>query len=75
MPFFGNRYLISGLVLVVFLHFGVIYIPFLQNIFSTLALSFNDWLKIIAVGSSIFWLEELRKFIARKREVGQAKIS
>ncbi|MDD5665167.1 MAG: HAD-IC family P-type ATPase [Candidatus Omnitrophica bacterium] len=75
MPFFGNRYLILGLVLAVFLHFGVIYIPFLQNIFSTLALSFKDWLKIIAVGSSIFWLEELRKLIANRRGVSQAKIS
>lgn len=75
MPFFANRYLILGLVLAVFLHFQVIYIPFLQNIFSTLALSFNDWVKVITVGSSIFWLEELRKFIAKKAELRQAKIS
>jgi Ca2+-transporting ATPase len=62
MPFFGNKYLILGLFAAIILHLGVIYIPFLQNIFSTVALTFNDWIKIIIVGSSIFWLEEIRKF-------------
>lgn len=64
LPFFGNKYLLLGLTLAITLHFAVLYVPFLQNVFSTIALNLTDWIKIIIVGSSIFWLEETRKFIA-----------
>ena len=67
MPFFGNKYLLLGLTLAVILHLAVLYVPFLQNIFSTVRLSLSDWIKIIIVGSSVFWLEEIRKFIANVR--------
>lgn len=67
MPFFGNKYLLLGLTLAIILHTAVLYIPFLQNIFSTVMLSLTDWIKIIIVGSSVFWLEETRKFITNRR--------
>jgi len=67
MPFFGNKYLLLGLSLAVILHLAVLYVPFLQNIFSTIALSLTDWIKIIIVGSSIFWVEEIRKLINNVR--------
>ncbi|MDO9573135.1 MAG: HAD-IC family P-type ATPase [Candidatus Omnitrophota bacterium] len=67
MPFFGNKYLLLGLTLAIILHLAVLYVPFLQNIFSTIALSLTDWIKIIIVGSSIFWVEEIRKLINNVR--------
>lgn len=66
MPFFGNKYLIAGLSIAVMLQIAIIYVPFLQNIFSTTALTLADWAKIILVGSSIIWAEELRKSIAKR---------
>ncbi len=68
MPFFGNKYLITGLIFAVILQLAVLYVPFLQNIFSTIQLSLADWTKIVIVGSSVFWLEELRKFILNIRQ-------
>jgi len=67
MPFFGNKYLLLGLALAIILQLAVIYMPFLQNIFSTVVLTLSDWSKIIIVVSSVFWLEEIRKFIANRR--------
>lgn len=67
MSFFGNKYLLLGLTLAIILHMAVLYTPFLQNIFSTVMLSLADWIKIIIVGSSVFWLEETRKFMANRR--------
>lgn len=67
MPFFGNKYLLLSLTLAIILHFAVLYIPFFQNVFSTIALSLTDWIKIIIVGSSVFWLEEIRKSIVNIR--------
>jgi len=65
MAFFGNKYLIIGLIAAILLHLGVIYIPFMQRLFSTVALTLNDWLKILIVGSSVFWFEEIRKCFER----------
>jgi len=64
MPFFSNKYLIAGLTVGIILHLSVLYVPFLQQLFSTTPISLTDWLKIVLVGSTIFWAEEIRKYVA-----------
>jgi Ca2+-transporting ATPase len=44
---------------------AVIYVPFLQQAFSTVSLSFGDWLCCTAVASSVLWLRELSKVVTR----------
>ena len=44
---------------------AVIYTPFLQNAFSTASLSLADWLRCIAVASSVLWLTEATKGVIR----------
>ncbi|QGW24482.1 MULTISPECIES: cation-translocating P-type ATPase [unclassified Dietzia] len=46
---------------------AVVQVPFLQGIFDTTPLHADEWLLAVAVGSSILWLEELRKVVARWR--------
>jgi Ca2+-transporting ATPase len=41
---------------------GVIYLPFLQRIFQTEALSFSDLFKLIFIASMVFWVDEGRKY-------------
>ena len=55
----------SGLSLV--LHVAVVYIPFLQQAFSTTALTAGDWLNCTAVASSVLWVREISKAIRRAR--------
>jgi Ca2+-transporting ATPase len=45
----------------------VIYIPFLQQAFSTVPLTLGDWLRCIGVASSVLWLRELAKLIDSSR--------
>ena len=45
----------------------VVYVPFLQRAFGTTALSRVDWIFCVAVASSVLWLRELSKLIARRR--------
>jgi len=45
----------------------VIYTPFLQQAFSTVSLSAGDWMHCAAVASSVLWLRELSKLLARAR--------
>jgi Ca2+-transporting ATPase len=63
--FFSNPWLLGAVLLSLLLHVAVIYVPFLQNAFSTVSLSAGDWLRCAAVGSSVLWLTELRKLIVR----------
>ncbi|KAH8704749.1 putative calcium/mangenease P-type ATPase [Talaromyces proteolyticus] len=41
---------------------GVIYLPVLQSIFQTEALKFTDLVKLIVLASSVFWVDEGRKY-------------
>jgi len=49
------------------LQVAVIYTPFLQQTFSTMSLSLDDWLRCAAVASSVLWLRELGKRISKTR--------
>ncbi len=50
MPFFSNPTLFAAILLSVSLQVIVVYVPFLQPIFSTSSLGWFDWLLIIATG-------------------------
>jgi Ca2+-transporting ATPase len=62
---FRNAWLWAALGLSIALQAAVIYSPFLQNAFSTVSLSLSDWVRCVAVASSVLWLRELGKFITR----------
>jgi Ca2+-transporting ATPase len=62
---FTNRWLWLAILLSLLLQVAVIYIPFLQLAFSTVALNARDWLICAAVGSSVLWLREFSKAVMR----------
>ncbi len=64
---FRNRWLWGAVGLSLGLHALVIYLPFLQKAFSTTALSAGDWLISALVASSVLWLREGTKLLARRR--------
>ena len=64
---FPNTWLWGAVLLSLLLQAAVIYIPFLQQAFSTASLSAGDWLCCTAVGSSVLWLRELSKAVMRAR--------
>jgi Ca2+-transporting ATPase len=63
--FFQNNWLWGALVLSMGLQVAVVYVPFLQDAFSTCALSLKDWGTCIAVASTVVWVRELSKIVAR----------
>jgi len=60
---FTNNWLWAAIVFSLALHVAVVYIPFLQQAFSTVSLSAGDWLLCAAVASSVLWLRELSKIL------------
>jgi Ca2+-transporting ATPase len=64
---FSNKWLWGAVLLSLLLQAAVVYIPFLQQAFSTARLSARDWLFCVSVASSVLWLRELSKVITRAR--------
>src|SRR5207249_6299879 len=63
----SNKWLWGAVGFSLVLQAAVIYVPFLQKAFSTTRLSAGDWLVCAAVASSVLWLRELSKFVARAK--------
>jgi P-type Ca2+ transporter type 2C len=64
---FSNRWIWWTILLSVLLQVIVIYTPFLQSAFGTVPLNVLDWLICTVVASSVLWIEELVKFVLRRR--------
>jgi Ca2+-transporting ATPase len=61
----SNIWLWGAVLLSMLLQVAVIYIPFLQQAFSTVTLNAGDWLVCVTVASSVLWLRELSKLMTR----------
>jgi P-type Ca2+ transporter type 2C len=64
---FTNHWLWTAMALSVALQVTVVYVPVLQQAFGTVGLSAEDWLRCIAIASSVLWLREISKLFARPR--------
>ena len=64
---FRNRWLWIALAGVLLLQVAVTHVGFLQRLFDTMSISAVQWLICVAVASSVLWVEEIRKFIVRRR--------
>jgi len=64
---FGNKQLVFAVLITLGLQMAVIYIPFLQDIFRTQALTFNELLLCLGLSSIVFWAVEIEKWIKRNR--------
>ncbi len=62
---FSNKPLIGSVILSLMLQFCITYIPFLQPIFKTEALTLNEFLGVVAASSIVFFAVEIEKAISR----------
>jgi Ca2+-transporting ATPase len=62
-----NAWLVGGLVLGNLLHVLVVYTGPMNRVFHTVPIPLADFFLLGLVGSSVLWVEEIRKFFARRR--------
>ena len=60
-----NGWLWAAVGLSLLMHGAVLYVPWLQQAFATVALTMGDWVVCIAVASAVLWLREASKLVAR----------
>jgi len=68
---FSNRQVLVGIAAEVALICAIIYVPFLQSIFATVAIGWSDWLYLILLPIPMVLLDELRKAVVRRRAASQ----
>lgn len=65
---FRNRWLVGAISVSVLMQFAVLYIPFLQGVFSTVSLTIEEWIAILTVSGwqMIFYL--VKKIFPKKKD-------
>lgn len=64
---FRNHWLWLAVGISLALHVAVIYLPGMQQAFSTVPINFADWLLCTGVASSVLWIRELSKLLIHGR--------
>lgn len=64
---FSNKYLLGAVIFTFLLQMATIYVPFLNPIFKTEPLTFNELIFTLGLSSVVFFAVEIEKWIKRKR--------
>ncbi|HCL81705.1 MAG TPA: ATPase, partial [Nitrospiraceae bacterium] len=64
---FSNKPLLGAFLLTFALQMATIYVPFMNPIFKTEPLSFNELMFTLALSSVVFFAVEIEKFFRRKK--------
>jgi Ca2+-transporting ATPase len=67
---FSNRALVGAVALTTVLQFAVIYVPFLQGIFKTMALPLFELIICLVASTALFWAVEITKWFKRRNAGG-----
>ncbi|KAK6142055.1 hypothetical protein DH2020_013884 [Rehmannia glutinosa] len=65
MPPWVNPWLLLAMSVSFGLHFLILYVPFLAQIFGIVPLSLNEWLLVLAVAFPVILIDEVLKFVGR----------
>eukprot|EP00850_Spirogloea_muscicola_P014853 SM000109S14167 [mRNA] locus=s109:444144:450805:- [translate_table: standard] len=65
MPPWVNPWLMLAMAVSFGLHFLILYVPVLANVFGIVPLTFNEWLLVLAVSLPVILIDEALKFVGR----------
>jgi Ca2+-transporting ATPase len=64
----SNKSMLNAVLLTLLLQLAVIYLPFLQSVFKTNALSWPELLICLILSTIVFWGVELEKWFKRRAD-------
>ncbi|OAX78037.1 calcium-translocating P-type ATPase, SERCA-type [Emergomyces africanus] len=65
-PLWNNMMLVYAVTLSMLLHFAILYVPFLQGLFSILSLDKQEWTAVLAISAPVIVIDEILKFLERR---------
>ncbi|KAK7408156.1 hypothetical protein QQX98_009685 [Neonectria punicea] len=66
LPLWKNMMLVYAIALSMALHCALLYVPFLQSLFSIVPLNLNEWKAVIIISAPVILLDEVLKAIERQ---------
>ncbi|KAE8365812.1 hypothetical protein BDV27DRAFT_100142 [Aspergillus caelatus] len=70
----NNMMLVYAIILSMTLHFAILYIPFLQGLFSILPLNWIEWKAVLAISAPVIIIDEVLKFVERQKYTTTPKV-
>lgn len=67
MPPWRNPWLLVAMSVSFGLHFLILYIPFLAEVFGIVPLTLNEWFLVIMVSAPVVLIDEILKLVGRRR--------
>lgn len=71
MPPWVNPWLLLAMSVSFGLHFLILYVPFLAQVFGIVPLSLNEWLLVLVVSLPVILIDEVLKFVGRCTSLSQ----
>ncbi|KAF2671508.1 calcium-translocating P-type ATPase [Microthyrium microscopicum] len=65
LPLWSNMMLVYAITLSMALHFAILYVPFLQGLFSIIPLDWNEWQAVLYISAPIIAIDEVLKWAER----------
>lgn len=65
LPLWKNMMLVYAICLSMALHFVLLYVPFLQGLFSVVPLDWSEWKAVLLISAPIIFIDEGLKFLER----------
>ncbi|PLN84212.1 putative endoplasmic reticulum calcium ATPase [Aspergillus taichungensis] len=65
-PLWKNMKLVYAIILSMALHFAILYVPFLQGLFSIVPLNWTEWQAVVAISAPVIIIDEALKFVERR---------
>ena len=62
----GSPHCLVAILFCILLQMVFTYVPLMHTLFSSVALTWVDWLKVLCVGVMVFFIAELEKWITRR---------
>lgn len=66
LPLWDNMMLVYAITLSMALHFALLYIPFLQTLFSIVPLNWTEWKAVLYISAPVILIDEVLKAIERR---------
>lgn len=66
LPLWENMMLVYAIMLSMALHFALLYVPFLQSLFSILPLNWNEWKAVLIISAPVIFIDEFLKVVERQ---------
>lgn len=73
MPPWANPYLLLAMVVSFGMHFVILYVDFLADMFNVTPLDWNEWKVVLAFSLPVIFIDEILKFVGRRMSAKELK--